>query len=361
MSKSQVLNLILQKCVCGAVILMLIVLGFLLWIIRSQGYEITTLRATCEADKADLDSMRKTIADLSLEKKMLALHAKKEKTTVTQYDKMMEEEKNIFGDSIMEIYHLLDESDSFVDDMINFDLHGDGYYNSKGYFKYSNKSIIYSDKWIISYRLNFDTAWGHGTTQVEVGTINRNLFLGSYYRFDNPGSASNSSFLSRRLKLSDIVSKDDIPRMTALLIEPFKNELKKRGWKYEIKEDGSMDTGFPMPKPTENFYYDQDGLHFVYNMYEIHCGAAGDFDLCIEWPLPESVVWGNRGAGTLELPEEWPIPPKIAPRPLDLDFYLQRSWRSDEDDLPDPAIPRGKPEEIINIREYPSQQNQKAD
>ena len=53
------------------------------------------------------------------------------------------------------------------------------------------------------------------------------------------------------------------------------------------------------------------------------------------------------------------LPPKIAPRPLDLDFYLKRSWKSDEDDLPDP--PRVNIEEIINIREYPSQQNKKAD
>ena len=132
--------------------------------------------------------------------------------------------------------------------------------------------------------------------------------------------------------------------MTALLIEAFKNELDKKGFKYEINEDGSLHTGFPMPKPTENFYYDKDGLHFVYESYEIHCGAAGSFDLCIEWPLPESVVYGNRGAGTLELPDNWPISPKIAPLPIDLDYFLNMNH------MPDPAIPSDTPEEIVNIR-----------
>ena len=96
--------------------------------------------------------------------------------------------------------------------------------------------------------------------------------------------------------------------MTELLVETFKKELDKKGFEYI----------WPV-KPTENFYYADDGLHFVYDMYEIHCGAAGAFDLCIEWPLPESVVSGYRGAGTGELPEEWPIPEKIAPLPSKVD------------------------------------------
>ena len=308
----------------GAIATLLGALGFLLWMVRSQHYELITLRAAYVSDQSDLDSMRKTISALSMDAQRAAIHAQRQEQALKQYEKMVEEEENQFGDSIIRPDYILDENDPFVASLVVSATSPDGYYNTKGYYKYANKTIIYSDHWIISYRLDFDTAWKHGTTRVKVGTINRNLYLDSHYRFDKLGSASNSYFLSRRLKLSDIVSKDDIPRMTALLIEPFKNELDKKGFKYEIKEDGSLHTGFPMPKPTENFYYDKDGLHFVYESYEIHCGAAGSFDLCIEWPLPESVVAGHRGAGTRELPEGWPIPPKIAPLPEKPD------WDTDE-------------------------------
>jgi len=304
-----------KSIVAGVFTILLLVLGFLLWTVRSQHYELITLRAAYVSDQSDLDSMRKTISALSMEAQRAAIHAQKQEQALKQYEKMVEEEKSLFGDSIIRRDYILDENDPFVATLGNYGQHEDGYYTSEGYYEYANRSIIYSDHWIISYRLCFDTAWGHGTTRVKVGTINRNAMLDSFYRFEKPGAASNSYFLSRRLKLSDIAAKDDIPRMTALLIEPFKNELDKKGFKYEIKEDGSLHTGFPMPKPTENFYYDKDGLHFVYESYEIHCGAAGSFDLCIEWPLPESVVWGHRGAGTRTLPEEWPIPPKIAPLP----------------------------------------------
>ena len=40
------------------------------------------------------------------------------------------------------------------------------------------------------------------------------------------------------------------------------------------------------PAPTENFYFAKDGLHVIYNEYEIACYAMGYFDLCIDWPLP---------------------------------------------------------------------------
>ncbi len=325
MFKSHVIKNILQKSICGVSALLLLVLGFLLWTLRSQHCELITLRAAYVSDQSDLESMRKRISDLSMGIRRAAIHAQRQEQALKQYEKMVEEEKSLFGDSIIRRDYILDENDPFVALLTDTTTWPDGYYNSEGYYEYANKSVIYSDHWIVSYKLDFDTAWGHGTTRVKVGTINRNIWLDSFYRFEKPVAASNSYFLSRRLRLSDIVAKDDIPRMTALLIEPFKNELDKKGFKYEIKEDGSLHTGFPMPKPTENFYYDKDGLHFVYESYEIHCGAAGSFDLCIEWPLPESVVWGHRGAGTRELPEEWPISLKIAPLPEKEDFELEEA------------------------------------
>ena len=289
--------------VCVMAILLL-VLGWQFWTIRSQGYEITTLRATCISDKDDLNEMRRKISELTLEQKMEVIRVQNKKKDHEQYKKMVDEEIDLFGDSIMEVNHVLDENDDFVRSLKTA-INEDSYYTREGNFEYYRKAVIYSDKWIISYRLDYDNAWGKGATHAEVGTLNRNPFLKS----DNQGTVSNSSFLSRRLRLSDIVSKDDIPKMTELLVEAFKKELDKKGFEYI----------WPV-KPTENFYYADDGLHFVYDMYEIHCGAAGAFDLCIEWPLPESVVSGYRGVGTGELPEEWPIPAKIAPRPVKKDW-----------------------------------------
>ena len=43
-------------------------------------------------------------------------------------------------------------------------------------------------------------------------------------------------------------------------------------------------------EPIENFYFDKEGLHFFYNEYDIDCFGAGTFDICIEWPLPISVL-----------------------------------------------------------------------
>ena len=57
---------------------------------------------------------------------------------------------------------------------------------------------------------------------------------------------------------------------------------------------------------TENFYFDKDGLHFVYNSYEIACGATGDVEVLIDLKAlctpAEVLLFGDaNGAGTHNL------------------------------------------------------------
>lgn len=41
-----------------------------------------------------------------------------------------------------------------------------------------------------------------------------------------------------------------------------------------------------LPEPTENFYFARDGLHMIYNEYELGAYGLGGFDLRIDWPRP---------------------------------------------------------------------------
>ena len=176
----------------------------------------------------------------------------------------------------------------------------------------------------MSYKIEdaFYLGGAHDSRFIYTGTVNRNPFMKR----------------SPRLKLSDIVSKEDIPEMRARMVEALRQEYLRRG--DEVSANRELD----FLKPTENFYYDENGLHFVFNEYDIDCYAAGDFDLCREWPLPESVVSWQRGAGTHELPDELYIPPKIAPLPYKEDLD------QDEDDLPALANPVYIPGKKMDIR-----------
>lgn len=308
-------------------IILCLVLGFLLWIIRSQGYEITTLRNENIADKSDLKAMRRTISLLSLAHNRSCSEQEQEQI-LDQYRKMLEEEKRLLGDSFWsgdsseERYRA--KHNGFVNDVERW-CEYDHMPSMGGYYIISKESVLYSDDLIMSYKIEdaYYLGGAHDSRSIYTGTVNRNPF-----RKRSP-----------RLKLSDIVSKDDIPKMRARMINALRQEYLRRG--DEVSANKELD----FLKPTENFYYDENGLHFVFNEYDIDCYAAGDFDLCIEWPLPESVVSWQRGAGTHELPDDLYIPPKIAPLP-----YKENLDR-DEDDLPALANPVYIPGKVMDIRE----------
>ena len=287
---------VIKGVVASVMAVLFLVIGFQFWFIRSLHNEITALRATHMAELSDLDALRRKISDLSVVGKKNTLQDPEFEYVPTQHKKKIEEEKAILGDAIMGLDHLNDENNPFVCSLVEASSF-DSYYTSEGNYEITNNLFIYSDTWIISYKLEHADAWHGGTESIRMGTISR------------------TTVPERRLRLSDIVSKEDLPKMSERLIEAFRKEIEERGREYN---DSLLEWG-PL-NPTENFYYADDGLHFVYEPYEIDCGAAGFFDLCIEWPLPESVFFWFRGIGTGELPKEWPIPEKIAPLPIKEDL-----------------------------------------
>ena len=58
------------------------------------------------------------------------------------------------------------------------------------------------------------------------------------------------------------------------------------GFVFSTSRRASPGRLFGEVKPTENFYYDGAGLHFVYNVYELASYADGTIEVCIPWPRP---------------------------------------------------------------------------
>lgn len=277
-------------------VILLIVLGYQAWIIRGQGYEITTLRFSNMANLNDIETLRLKVLDLSAGDKPGADLSFEDWLFLSRTKELKEQEQNFWGDSFVDKVlgesHIPEyrkyvrwiEKNRYYDDDYGYIHINDDYYEN------SKKSIVYADEMIISYKFDYSYYSGgaHDSRYIFTGTINRNPYWKK----------------CPHLLLSDIVSKDDMQKMTSLLLESFKKELANKGLDYEEKQDGTwfLEPYWHQPKPTENFYYAEDGLHFVYNEYEIHCYAAGVFDLCIDWPLPESVTWRYKGAGTNDMP-----------------------------------------------------------
>lgn len=123
-------------------------------------------------------------------------------------------------------------------------------------------SVTYVDDHIASYRIETRNYGGGGiSTTMAVGTIAR---MGE----------------QKELELSDIVTKEKYPQMTELIRAELMKLLKVKSY-VELLENLSCD-----PFPTNNFFYDGKGLHFVYNEGEIGPMALGTIEVCIQWPLP---------------------------------------------------------------------------
>lgn len=121
-------------------------------------------------------------------------------------------------------------------------------------------------------------------------TVHRLIYVGTISRH----SLSNRD--SPHLHLIDIVNKEQMPELKKRLKQALKDEYARRG---EPEEANRLLDTF---EPIENFYFDKEGLHFFYNEYDIDCFGAGTFDICIDWPLPESVTKRYKGAGTDDRP-----------------------------------------------------------
>lgn len=254
----------------GAVAVLLFVLGFQFWVIRSQGYEITTLRNENIANHADAEDMRRKLMDVT---NYFQLISHKNEVAKTQ-------RKSYYSDVFTGYYN------GDLDDFLRLLEVDDKRFISPEHQKalYSKKigTVIYADDLILSYCLSFDFYPGgaHELYDIYMGTIVR-----------SPDGKIPSKYLS----LSDIVSEDQLPELKRRLRESFINELISRNDMHRFNDNNEF-VGVP-PEPTENFYYDDKGLHFFYNPYDIGSFAEGTFDLCIDWPLPKSATWTSAPAG----------------------------------------------------------------
>ena len=122
--------------------------------------------------------------------------------------------------------------------------------------KSSKYEIICRDADTVSYRATEYqyTGGAHGFTLVQVGTIDRKT--------------------GRKYKLDDIVPET---RRNELLRKVREDIAIRR---YEAKSYAEWRARkeiafFDEPQLTENFYFDDQAIHFIYNQYEIACYADG--------------------------------------------------------------------------------------
>lgn len=129
-------------------------------------------------------------------------------------------------------------------------------------------SVLYADRDIVSYRLeNYVYSGGaHGNSTIAVGTYGRGCLARG------------------RLTLKDIApTRADFSRLTALLRWEAQRQFKVKTY-HELRPHLFGDLW-----PIENFYFDDKGLHVVYNEYDIAAFACGVIELCVRWPRPDCV------------------------------------------------------------------------
>lgn len=125
-------------------------------------------------------------------------------------------------------------------------------------------SVLFATDKVVSLQIQEEGYLGgaHGFRNVNVFTLLRTQ--------DGP----------RKLTLEDLATPEQRKELEEKLLQALQEEYRRRG------ATPPKDNVFPRPALTENFYYDAQGLHFFFNRYEIDCYAAGEFDLCVDWPLP---------------------------------------------------------------------------
>ena len=138
----------------------------------------------------------------------------------------------------------------------------------KGLVRTLSCRVLYADRDIVSYRLeNYDYSGGaHGNSTVAVGTYGRGCLARG------------------RLTLKDIApTRADYSRLTALLRWEAQRQFKVRTYQ-ELRAHLLGDLW-----PIENFYFDAQGLHVVYNEYDLAAFSYGVIELCVRRPRPDGV------------------------------------------------------------------------
>ena len=265
-------GIIKKSFFCWIIVILLLVIGFQYWTIRGQDNEITTLRNEARSARADAEDMRRKMLELSADFQLVPREKHVEWIPTAHY----------FSDSLAGT-HIGDFADflrtlDFDDSSSIYPGHFAYYYSKK------NATVFYADERILSYSLDFNyyTGGAHETILDYKGTVLR-----------SPDGKIPSKFLV----LSDIVTEEQLPELKRRLRESFIDELIRRDDMHRFNENKEFIAG--APEPTENFYYDDKGLHFYYNPYDIGSFGEGSFDLCIDWPLPDVIF-----------PSGFAVPPK---------------------------------------------------
>ena len=108
------------------------------------------------------------------------------------------------------------------------------------------------------------------------------VFLINYYSYSGGAhGVGGNHYLNIDLETKKLLSFDDVfkPNQQAKL----KELLWERYTRYGEVKDEEVFTSKDAFKVTDNFYLDHDGIHFVYNVYEIASYADGPQELVIEW------------------------------------------------------------------------------
>lgn len=132
------------------------------------------------------------------------------------------------------------------------------------YYEDVSRKVVYARRSLVSYVIT-DTGYRGGAH------ANSSFTCGSIF-----------SQTGKKLTLKDIAT----PAQRPILLKLITKELMKRcdGMTAEEFNDAIK------PVLTENFYYSKQGLHFLYSPYEIASFVHGDFEVCVDWPLPKFVL-----------------------------------------------------------------------
>ena len=122
--------------------------------------------------------------------------------------------------------------------------------------KSSKYEIVCRDADKVSYRATEYqyTGGAHGSTLVQVGTVDRKT--------------------GRKYALKDIVSDEGRGELLRKVREDI--AIRRYGAKSYAEWRARKEISFfDEPRLTENFYFDDRAIHFIYNQYEIACNADG--------------------------------------------------------------------------------------
>ncbi|MCQ2378037.1 MAG: DUF3298 and DUF4163 domain-containing protein [Victivallaceae bacterium] len=168
----------------------------------------------------------------------------------------------LFGDAGFDL-----KSDPFVSEAIDIaglrDEYGFIATNQAGAFTdKTDKNVVFIDGRIVSVLIEkyYYLGGAHGTR----------IFQGASFERTS----------GKKVTLDDIAPGERRAELTERLRKTLETHLKKIGASPE-----ELDR---LPEPTENFYFAEDGLHMIYNEYELGAFGLGCFNLCIDWPHPAS-------------------------------------------------------------------------